>query len=109
MRSSLPMLARDEPFAPSACSPAPPHCCATVSWPCLYFMGHASQGFWRILNSGQLAIVYSWLALYLAAQGPGAWAVDRSRLFERGALACHPRIDLLSRWCDRATRQTFSS
>ena len=44
-----------------------------------YFMGHAPQGFWPILNGGELAIVYSWLSLYLAAHGPGAWAVDNVR------------------------------
>lgn len=44
-----------------------------------YFMGHAGKGFWPILNGGELAIVYSWLSLYLAAQGPGAWALDNLR------------------------------
>jgi putative oxidoreductase len=44
-----------------------------------YFLGHAGKGFWPILNGGELAIVYSWLSLYLAAQGPGAWAFDNSR------------------------------
>jgi putative oxidoreductase len=43
-----------------------------------YFMGHASQGFWPIKNGGELAIVYSWLSLYLAAQGPGAFALDNA-------------------------------
>jgi len=44
-----------------------------------YFLGHAGKGFWPILNGGELAIVYSWLSLYLAAQGPGAWALDGLR------------------------------
>jgi putative oxidoreductase len=44
-----------------------------------YFMAHAPRGFWPILNGGELAIVYSWLSLYLAAQGPGAWALDNLR------------------------------
>jgi putative oxidoreductase len=44
-----------------------------------YFMGHASKGFWPIVNEGELAIIYCWLALYLAAHGPGAWALDRRR------------------------------
>src|ERR671910_925303 len=44
-----------------------------------YFMAHAPQGFWPILNGGELAIAYSWLSLYLAAQGPGAWALDNLR------------------------------
>lgn len=44
-----------------------------------YFLGHAGQGFWPILNGGELPIVYSWLSLYLAAHGPGAWAIDNVR------------------------------
>jgi putative oxidoreductase len=44
-----------------------------------YFKGHAGRGFWPILNGGELAIVYCWVALYLAAQGPGAWALDNVR------------------------------
>jgi putative oxidoreductase len=44
-----------------------------------YVLGHAGKGFWPILNGGELAIVYSWLSLYLAAQGPGAWALDKLR------------------------------
>jgi putative oxidoreductase len=41
-----------------------------------YFMAHAPKGFWPILNGGELAIAYSWLSLYLAAHGPGAFALD---------------------------------
>ncbi len=41
-----------------------------------YFMGHAPRGFWPIANGGELAIIYCWFSLYLAARGPGAWAVD---------------------------------
>jgi len=44
-----------------------------------YFLGHAGRGFWPILNGGELAIAYSWLSLYLAAAGPGAWALDNLR------------------------------
>ena len=44
-----------------------------------YFMGHAPNGFWPKRQGGELAVVYCWLALYFAAQGPGAWAVDRIR------------------------------
>jgi putative oxidoreductase len=44
-----------------------------------YFMGHAGRGFWPIVNGGELAIVYSWLSLYLAAHGPGAFALDGRR------------------------------
>jgi putative oxidoreductase len=41
-----------------------------------YFIGHAGQGFWPILNGGELAIVYCWFTLYVSAHGPGAWALD---------------------------------
>jgi putative oxidoreductase len=41
-----------------------------------YFMGHAHNGFWPAVNGGELAIFYCWFFLYLAAQGPGAWALD---------------------------------
>jgi putative oxidoreductase len=52
-----------------------------------YFLGHASHGFWPILNGGELAIAYCWLSLYLAAQGPGAWALDHLRLVSRVAIS----------------------
>jgi putative oxidoreductase len=42
-----------------------------------YFMAHAPQGFWPILNRGELAVVYCFLFLYLAAAGGGEWSVDR--------------------------------
>ena len=45
-----------------------------------YFMAHAPHGFWPILNGGELAIAYCWLFLHVAAQGPGAWAMDNRRL-----------------------------
>ena len=41
-----------------------------------YFTGHAPHSFWPIVNQGELAILFCWLFLYLAAAGPGAWAVD---------------------------------
>jgi putative oxidoreductase len=44
-----------------------------------YFVGHASHGFWPTMNGGELSILYCWLFLYIAAQGPGAWALDNLR------------------------------
>lgn len=41
-----------------------------------YFIGHAGNGFWPTLNGGQTAILYCWIYLYIAAQGPGAFALD---------------------------------
>jgi putative oxidoreductase len=46
-----------------------------------YFMAHAPKGFWPVLNGGELAILYCWIFLYIAAQGPGAWAIDNVRVF----------------------------
>lgn len=42
-----------------------------------YFMSHAPGGFWPILNRGELAALYSFVFLYLAAAGGGAWSLDR--------------------------------
>ena len=42
-----------------------------------YFMAHAPQGFWPILNKGELAVVYCFVYLYLAAAGGGEWSLDR--------------------------------
>ncbi len=41
-----------------------------------YFMAHVPRGFWPIANGGELAAVYSFLFLYLAAAGGGSWSVD---------------------------------
>lgn len=40
-----------------------------------YFIGLAPRGFWPIENGGELAILYCWLFLNLAAQGLGAWTL----------------------------------
>src|SRR5215210_9184200 len=42
-----------------------------------YFLSHAPQGFWPILNRGELAALYSFIFLYLAVAGGGAWSIDR--------------------------------
>jgi putative oxidoreductase len=44
-----------------------------------YFYAHAPQGFFPILNGGELAVLYCFVFLYLAAAGPGPWSVDRGR------------------------------
>lgn len=41
-----------------------------------YFMAHAPQGFWPVLNRGELAVLYSFVFLYLAVAGGGSWSVD---------------------------------
>ena len=44
-----------------------------------YFTGHAPHGFWPIVNHGELAVLFCWLFLYIAAAGPGAFALDGLR------------------------------
>jgi putative oxidoreductase len=41
-----------------------------------YFMSHAPQGFWPVLNRGELAALYSFVFLYFAAAGGGPWSLD---------------------------------
>ncbi len=41
-----------------------------------YFQAHAPNGFWPIMNRGELAALYSFLFLYLAARGGGAFSID---------------------------------
>ena len=42
-----------------------------------YFYAHAPRGFYPILNQGELAALYCFVFLYLAAAGGGPWSLDR--------------------------------
>jgi putative oxidoreductase len=42
-----------------------------------YFIGHAPKSIFPALNGGAEAILFCFAFLYLAAGGPGAWAVNR--------------------------------
>jgi len=44
-----------------------------------YFMAHAPQGFFPVLNGGELAILYCFGFLYLSAAGAGPWSIDARR------------------------------
>jgi len=44
-----------------------------------YIISHAPQGFWPVLNHGTLAVLFSFVWLYLSAAGPGPWSVDAVR------------------------------
>jgi putative oxidoreductase len=44
-----------------------------------YWMFHAPQGPWPAANMGDAAILFCFIFLYLAAAGPGAWAIDNAR------------------------------
>ena len=42
-----------------------------------YFMVHAKDGFWPVLNKGELAVIYCFLFLYIACRGGGRYSVGR--------------------------------
>ena len=53
-----------------------------------YFMGHAPQGFWPVLNQGTPAILFCFIWLYISSAGPGPWSLDalrRDKTYERSA------------------------
>src|ERR1700722_5201545 len=41
-----------------------------------YFMVHFPRGFFPILNGGDLAVTFCFIFLFLAAAGPGAFAIN---------------------------------
>jgi putative oxidoreductase len=43
-----------------------------------YWMAHAPQSFFPILNGGDAAILYCFVFLYLVAAGSGAWSLDNA-------------------------------
>ena len=44
-----------------------------------YFQNHAPRGFWPIQNGGELAVLYCFIFLYLAAVGSGKLSIDSIR------------------------------
>ena len=44
-----------------------------------YFYAHAGRSFYPLLNGGELAALYSFVFLYLAAAGAGPWSIDAAR------------------------------
>jgi putative oxidoreductase len=40
-----------------------------------YFHMHTPQGFWPIQNHGELAVLYCFVFLYIAARGGGRWKI----------------------------------
>ncbi|HUP62542.1 MAG TPA: DoxX family protein [Thermoanaerobaculia bacterium] len=50
-----------------------------------YFLRHAEDGIFPIVNRGELAVLYGFLFLFIAAHGAGAWSIDQ-RMRERAAL-----------------------
>ena len=44
-----------------------------------YFVAHAPNGFWPVLNDGALAALNCFVFLYLSAAGAGPWSIDGVR------------------------------
>jgi putative oxidoreductase len=44
-----------------------------------YFMVHAPNNFFPLVNKGELAVLYCFVFLYLAVAGGGPWSLDRLR------------------------------
>jgi putative oxidoreductase len=41
-----------------------------------YFQAHAPRGFFPVQNGGELAVLYCFIFLYIAARGNGTWSVQ---------------------------------
>lgn len=41
-----------------------------------YFMAHAPNGFWPIMNHGETAVLYCFVFLYMSRHGGGRFSVD---------------------------------
>jgi putative oxidoreductase len=41
-----------------------------------YFLQHQPHGLWPIINKGELAVLYCFAFLFIAAHGSGIWSVD---------------------------------
>jgi putative oxidoreductase len=43
-----------------------------------YFMAHASQSVFPVLNGGEAAVLYCFVFLYFAVAGAGVWSLDQA-------------------------------
>jgi len=44
-----------------------------------YWMAHGTTAFLPAVNGGELAVIYCFVFLYIAAHGGGLWSVDEAR------------------------------
>jgi len=51
-----------------------------------YFIGHAGNGFWPVLNQGAPAVFYCFTFLYYSAAGAGPWSLDALLVRRRSAV-----------------------
>ena len=52
-----------------------------------YFIGHAPESFFPVINRGDAAILFCFVFLYLVFAGPGPWSLDALRAERSGANA----------------------
>jgi putative oxidoreductase len=52
-----------------------------------YFTAHFPRGFWPLQNDGELAVLYCFVLLYIAARGAGLWSVESARRSSRAQAA----------------------
>lgn len=52
-----------------------------------YFYAHFPRGFFPILNGGELAVVYCFVLLYIAAAGGGPWSADKVLLGKKDEIS----------------------
>jgi putative oxidoreductase len=48
-----------------------------------YFLAHQPKGGWPVENGGELAALYCFAFLYIAARGAGIWSADGARTRRR--------------------------
>jgi putative oxidoreductase len=56
-----------------------------------YFTQHFPRGFWPIQNGGELAVLYCFLFLYIAAYSVGMWGVGERHSFPQTTPVEHTR------------------
>jgi putative oxidoreductase len=56
-----------------------------------YFIAHAPQNFWPLINRGELAVLYCFVFLYFAIAGGGVWSLDRGLRNRRDDVAAPSR------------------
>ena len=44
-----------------------------------YWMGHGTKALLPVMNQGELAVIYCFVFLFIAARGAGIWSVDGAR------------------------------
>jgi putative oxidoreductase len=51
-----------------------------------YFLAHAPRGGWPIQNDGELAALFCFVFLFIAARGSGIWSVDAALVRRRRSM-----------------------